>query len=804
MAEIAKPGFADSEPSSIRNSMILREVGRRSPSIHEHPFSPTRSFEAAISENNDHHTWSCRTSDFAKPSTRGTEHPTEAKLTPLSSNPLFGTLENKKDKQTIDSLPFAELPATPVVENQTRATVLERQEERSLFEDDSSGDELEASSPKLARTDRPTAVRPKLVETKSSSSVITHVLRNDSKHQSPPTSPGTTRQKAAQVLGIEDTFMGMASMSPTKQESFNLPSKTNSLSSKSPPTAAIPPSEREQSVPRHSVDNDSEAFVTKSQTPPSPQLSFVPSSIIEVPVTPLRILGLETLPSPMGGLGTLRGVHTPITNYNIDGLRSNPTTDTVLAPNAVLQRTLSAPPLPFRRSDGTGNVVFIDPQGYGSNRSKRLNRKVTVRPTDIKAIDVAHANGLRGAVTPRLGFGQHGPSKGWFRENIVSTPYPTRATSVAQSYSIGLDTPETDYTERMMTGGTIKSEHTIPRGSQLTGNERSTVLDQERDGSIPTHLSPRNAGIKSIFVDLAIAGHPNRTSRIQIMGMDRLTCDDEQVFNQIRLGYKSLVGLFRYYLSARKLTQITINDGGPADRSFDEHDLNPCFSNPSLGRRRKTFLKLLQRHQKQQLCQSVHNSSPTITRAELHPASANADSATPALEPETASPNRPAAPQGVSNKNNSTATTTSANLSHSAADNESFHSAPATTTTTTTTTSHPPTQPAPSTLTPKPRIPTLTFHHTFSPLRLLPPTILLLLVSSLTTILWIIFGVPGQTPYSRQPTVDPVFEPDRSSSRTWHTDAGRRVTPGVLMGLMVLFLGLVGEGVWVWGSWRVM
>ena len=247
-------------------------------------------------------------------------------------------------------------------------------EPRSFFDSDSESD----GEPVISRASSVRAQRPKLVEHHSTTSGRS--LRVYESPHGAMQSPRPTLNESELLLAI--LLKHPNGLTPTT-ESLN------------PVDIVGGPAEALSVLTANAVDQASTTAL--APTPPSPQLSFTPSSILDVPDTPTRIEALDTLPSPMGGFGTIRVPQTPpsrkvavlLGTSAVDGLRSHPVHGMEVSG---LQRAISAPPLPFRNS----------------------NRKVTIRPLDLTSV--------------------HDPSgRRLFRESVVTTPYPTRNGSLGFS-----------------------------------------------------------------------------------------------------------------------------------------------------------------------------------------------------------------------------------------------------------------------------------------------------------------------------------------------------------------------------------
>jgi hypothetical protein len=92
--------------------------------------------------------------------------------------------------------------------------------------------------------------------------------------------------------------------------------------------------------------------------------------------------------------------------------------------------------------------------------------------------------------------------------------------------------------------------------------------------------------------------------------------------------------------------------------------------------------------------------------------------------------------------------------------------------------------------------PRLTFHFEFSLPRIALAIIGNILMSSLATILWVLFGVPGVGPERHPKLAIP--------GQKWQLDAQGRVLTGLVLGVFFAFLGTLGGAGWIAGSWLLL
>ena len=433
-------------------------------------------------------------------------------------------------------LPAIELPASPVAGPD---------EPRSFFDSDSEGDE----GPVLSRASSVRAQRPQLVEHTSSASGrslrVYGASPRPSMNAGPPvnsaqqapgslytlydvtpqaqrrvpddTRPGPSISKAQQLLGIP--LNDVVGLTPAVVE------EDRGESIKGPAQAL-------EALTANAVDAASTTGLAPTPSPKS-DLSDVPTSIIEIPNTPSRIEALSTLPSSMGGFGTLRMPHGPkletatvddhqtrsprkLKNSATDGLRSNPIKD---SETSRLHRATSAPPLPFRHP----------------------HRKVTIRPLDLEA-----AGEYR------------------IRQSVVSTPYPLRSRSLAVDAMSPL--------------------------SVLASTKTSPVLPPTSEEPDHFPLPPRT---EVLYLELAVARHHPMTTLVQITVQDRSIYDDEALFIFLRKSHsQTFLGMLHYLVTARTLSSVTFTDPMFDAPSFLRH-----LHSPKLGHKRKTWLCWLREHQ---------------------------------------------------------------------------------------------------------------------------------------------------------------------------------------------------------------
>lgn len=376
-----------------------------------------------------------------------------------------------------------------------------------------------------------------------------------------------------------------------------------------------------------------------------------------------------------------------------------------------------------------------------------------------------------------------------------------------------------------------------------------------RSDRFPSPVAP-----EVLFLDLRLARHPSARVTVEVEINNKATFDDEQLFTIIQKTYSTnLLGVVRGLLSARQLshaslTSVAGNDDinihrrsnqttatwyghgqhlatGPLDGvDFARHLLNP-----SLGHRRKIWLLWLRNQQYtghvnrqhraargvSQQPSPLDDSESPIAFSFMHPRN-NSHSLSLGQGQGTNNDTSPTmattAPSTASNGGVSRQVSMAASQVHSSSRPsimiprmpfqpfQPSHSRDKSTASTTTSTSNSTSGPWPS-----PRKnstsfatgpPTLYLHYTFSLRRILALLTLAMVAALFTTTMWILFGVPGRSVSQGDGIGRGEYGGDVQAY--WREDAHRRVGVGLLLGFVVVFLGVVLEGVWVWGSWVLL
>lgn len=402
--------------------------------------------------------------------------------------------------------PVVELPASPVAHPD---------EPLSFF--DSGSDTDSENEPILSRASSVRIQRPQLITNISSTSGQNIRVYGPTLATIPSTS------EVKQTQNQQTSFLSDATtaIQPSKSDA-SLASSANG------PTQAL-----------EALTVNAQMRASTSALPPTPKSheDFIKQSVIEVPNTPGYIEATSTLPPPMGGFGSLHVPQSSSTRFGasvVDGLRSNPVDKVELAP---LHRTASAPPLP----------------------SHHLNRKVTIRPSDLVITNTSGEHRL-------------------FRQSIVSTPYPARNGSNS-TLEEGL----------VSTMAATKGVNVLP------------PMIEEKD------RFPSPARAEVLLLHLLLSRHPCSGTMIDIEVKDKGTFDDEALFLAIRQSCnKNLLGVARRLFSARSLCHATFVYGS----SFDSISFTKHLKAPKLGHKRKSWLMWLRN---QQCLPSRHGSSVSPT-----------------------------------------------------------------------------------------------------------------------------------------------------------------------------------------------
>lgn len=631
-----------------------------------------------------------------------------------------------------------ELPASPVSAPGNS---------RSFFDTDSESEEdgqVFPIAPVITRASSVRVQRPILVQHRSADSTrLLHRLMGDRGY---PAQRGLA--KAEQTLGYPVRNLPSAAnsdrLNAVEQTIIDNPNSNRDI------LQATPESLHAEfgmiSTPEMSPALQSEniSTIALAPIPPPSDLSFTPSSIIEVPNTPLRREALDTLPSALGGFGTIRApvMHSSrLATLAVDGLRSNPLSQEEMESVNRLHRTASAPTMP-------------------SKMVKDLRRKVTIQPLDTTSAN--HLNNGRRSL---------------FRESIVSTPYPSRATSLHESH---------------VAGG--------PHSAKLASTVLSDVSENPENAKAPLRdRFPSVVTNEILRINIAIARHPLDTVLVEIRVEDRGTFDDEQLFTKLRASYYNAIGLHCRALP-RKISFVSCSS--LSDQQIPVQDFITHFLKPKIGHKRKTWLLWLRSTQPITSTQTKHTTAEDsgADTGGLLPDSQVCDftlqttpkTALTVLKTSERGDSRSVSP--IDKGANAGGTFLASPSSQTSPLSEKLKSTdiqrqsrniihdvvPDTTTDVENTPSK------------SSSLPTITFHHTDSVSPILFGLALTFLLSALATIFWILFGVPGKSAADGN-----SHRGRRQMGWRWQEDAQRRVLVGFVFGIFTLVGGLIVDGVWV-------
>lgn len=471
------------------------------------------------------------------------------------------------------------------------------------FLDDPSDDEADSpTSPVIQRASSVRVGRPQVVQHSNSSAGSVPKLyapqnTPSSGHEAPPSSS----LNQSQTLG-EDLNTAMEKREYTADE---VPGG---------PTDALRALEGE--IP------EKEDITTLPQVPPNTSNAgsdTMKETIVSWPDTPSRLEALDTMPTPMGGFGSMRiprssngtfasdstGTYVSPSSIMADGLRSNPPSET----ERQLSRAISAP--------------------------VRNSRRVLIRPSDLIISKAGHDHRL-------------------FRENIVSTPYPARQSSIGEIGNVLRDSGSTAAsTEPVQEKASLKTPRRLSRSRHLshttersepddsskdiastdsttqvpvpsTTNATTTTSPSSKAPEIPLSTkppytpttpaapvpvtsksdrfpSPSAPEILILSLHLSSSHAPSSGHvrvEIEILDADKPAFDDERLFTAIRATYISrLLGHARWWFCARTLYGASAGGGGTAEYGFDGTDFVRHLVNPRVGRRRKMWLLWLRNQQ---------------------------------------------------------------------------------------------------------------------------------------------------------------------------------------------------------------
>ncbi|KIV94788.1 hypothetical protein PV10_02520 [Exophiala mesophila] len=584
----------------------------------------------------------------------------------------------------------------------------------------------------------------------------------------------------------------------------------------------------------------------------------IKNTVIEYPTSPETVTGTTTLPTPLGGFGSLR-LHKRDRDANqvttksgntpfVDGLRSNP-----VEVDKKLSRAISAP---------------ISQSG----------RRVTIRPSNLV-------------------IGRTATDSSTFRESIVSTPYPARQNSITEEDETSSQANQTSSGHGYRRARPLSDQTEVDSAEEkdddldISINEKPPIVPISTKPSIMPTTSrsdrfPSPVAPEILFLDLRLARHPSARVKVEVEVVDKTTFDDEQLFKLIQKTYNSKFhGLVRGLFSASKLSHASLAPSssssspssspsihgysgsgygygyghgdwhGQQPLTIDGADFIRHLLRPRLGHRRKVWLLWLRNQQhvhrggritasprhRSRLSNDDSPADSTVSPVFSFMPSRDGGSIATSTNHNTQQHNavhnhnendgevKPSVPHS----NNSTtnlrnpaqapapgSSTQASNIAMPRMPFQTYpqrlkstvsHSQPQTPNTASTWSNyeavppsrihshrHPHTHSHSVSHTTIDGIPTLYLHYTFCLWRVLLFLALTIIASLFTTTMWILFGLPGRG--ADQGDGEVVFE-DKAYPLSWQRDAQGRVGTGLLLGFVVLALGCIAEGAWVWASW---
>ena len=366
--------------------------------------------------------------------------------------------------------------------------------------------------------------------------------------------------------------------------------------------------------------------------------------------------------------------------------------------------------------------------------NRNPNRRVTIRPADL----VIHHTDA---------------DHRFFRENVVATPYPNRLSMVNESsenrVSNIFDEKHADLTALpdLSTVPAIKPHPQLSTSITPTPIEK-TAADRFPSPSHPEHLFlTLSLPSPTPLSNTGFATSPSTTLDIPIPS--RATFDDEALFTLIRYSYlHSLLGVSRRVFFSRTLSHAT---PGSQDLHLDAAGFIAHLTNPKLGRKKKVWLIWLRNQQPvpKRASSMFSGHSPADTHVSGYGHSHNGSNVSAYWCP--------------TSQNGGT------NVPRMPFSRIQSRDLP----------------------------PRLILHYRFSVLAIIIALCMVALMSVLSTILWVLFGVPGQQ--AGEVPRDTIF-----GSVGWQREAEFRVLTGLVLGIVVSLLGVGGVGCWCFGGWVLL
>jgi hypothetical protein len=479
--------------------------------------------------------WRSNSSDSATITTNGTTVP-ELKKADMS------TIQKVAEARPVVTAqqPISSEPAVPA----TGSVTAPDGAPQSFFDSDSDSGSDRYQSPILSEATVSEVTKPALIEHKSFDRVIPPPppQRNVHGFRTATSNPGPSMSKASQILGAQ--FKNLHDLTPAIEKGYPLHSHPVSGY-----PALLVPGMHAAAVASNYARNDSVSAASTidmcgfaDMEPPSPQLSFTPSSVVEAP--PIDEEALDTLPSPQNGLRVPPTLHSSQQHQPLDTLGG--------LGGAAPKRATSAPP--FRRSVRINTDDFVVKMGPGGKR--------------------------------------------FYRESVVSTPYPTRSSSLQ-------DESNTPVSNNAGDAANTTNEH---RAGPMTGAKAThpsfEKTSSTKQDTLTIRLTVSNHPLLTRTVSIPLHSPASPTTPTSDRETQAKSYDDDALFTSLRKEYYTLIGPTRRFFLARKLANISYHGPGSTFNDFDTLDFLSHFTHPSLGKKRRKWILFVRN-----ISQSISTSS---------------------------------------------------------------------------------------------------------------------------------------------------------------------------------------------------
>ena len=334
-----------------------------------------------------------------------------------------------------------------------------------------------------------------------------------------------------------------------------------------------------------------------------------------------------------------------------------------------------------------------------------------------------------------------------FREGVVTTPYPNRLSMVNELTENRLSTAFTKETL-----STLPDLRNVPAVKPHPQPTSITPTPIEKTGD---RFPSPDKHTEHLFLTLSLPAPPNTpthnfttsaSTTITIPIPDRATFDDAALFTLLRASYLSqLLGARRRFFSSRTLSHVTLAD---THMHIDSAAFIAHLQRPSLGNKKKGWTIWLRALQAVKIRESSlfsghgednwapgHSHTPSNVSAYWSPTSQGHSTTVPRM-PFSRIQGRDLPPRVI-------------------------------------------------------------LHYRFSVLAITLAMLLVAVLAVLSTVLWVLFGVPGLGAGEREK--ETIF-----GEVGWRREAQFRVLTGLVMGLVVGCLGVGGVGAWVAGGWVLL